>query len=77
MKSLIGSEAPLLHHAQEGAVVDVRNDSSLGSNATNEQGAVEVRLRIDQLLKESLVSVKRAKKLKVLWNNSISLESTM
>ncbi|KAK8746588.1 hypothetical protein OTU49_017094, partial [Cherax quadricarinatus] len=57
LKALTSKEAPLLHHAHAGAVVDMRNVSAIKGYLTNEQGAVEVHLQVEQLLKDSRQSV--------------------
>ncbi|XP_045601781.1 protoheme IX farnesyltransferase, mitochondrial isoform X2 [Procambarus clarkii] len=60
LKALVSKEAPLLHHAHAGAVVDVRSDSALKGYSTNDHGAVEVHLQVEQLLKDSRTSIQSA-----------------
>lgn len=60
IKSLICREAPLLHHAQAGTLVDVRNDASHKGSRSTEHRPLEIHLRMDQLLKDSQASVENA-----------------
>ncbi|KAG7158599.1 Protoheme IX farnesyltransferase-like [Homarus americanus] len=45
LKFLISKEAPLLHHAQAGAVVDVRNGATQMGSSSGEHGAQEIHLQ--------------------------------
>lgn len=61
LKSLASNEAPAVHHAQAGAIVHVGDDDAAQSVRSNlKQKEIEVRLRVDQLLKDAKSSVQSA-----------------
>lgn len=66
LKSLTSRETPILHDAGAGAIVDVRTREQERESTSDEKNeAVEVRLQVTQLLKNSRASVKTASNLQV------------
>lgn len=58
LKPLRSREAPVLHHAQAKAVVDMREDSaSHGSATSSVHSTQEIHLTVDQLLRDSRKSL--------------------